>query len=102
MPDDIDVLSELDPILEASNTSQSPWQDAKYRPDMDLARQRLAVPIGQGAAERQESGRVAKALDAWIAHELRRAGFPPDAVWPRAKRPRVLPGDMAEAEAQVA
>jgi hypothetical protein len=69
---------------------------------MDLARQLLAVPIGQGAADRQESGRVAKALDAWIAHELRRAGFPPDEVWPRAKRPRVLRGDMAEAEAQVA
>jgi hypothetical protein len=102
MPDDADVLSELDPILAAADTSQSPWHHGRYRPDMDVARQLLSVPIGQGAADRQESGRVAKALDAWIAHELRRAGFPPDAVWPRAKRPRVLQGDMAEAEGRVA
>jgi hypothetical protein len=102
MPDDLDVLSELDPILAAADMSQSPWQDGKYRPDMDIARQLLAVPIGQGAAEEQESGRVAKALDAWIAHELRRAGFPAHAVWPRAVRPRVLPQDAAEAEALVA
>src|SRR5262249_24807830 len=101
-PDDVDVLSDLDPILAAADTSQSPWQVGRYRPDMDLARELLAVPIGQGMAEEQESGRVAKALDAWIAHELRRAGFPLDAVWPRGKRPRVLPQDAAEAEDLVA
>jgi hypothetical protein len=102
MPDDADVLSELDPILAAADRSQSPWEDGHYRPDMDLARRLLGVPISQGMAEEQQTGRAAKALDAWIAHELRRAGFPPDAVWPRARRPRVLPADLAKAEALVA
>lgn len=68
---------------------------------MDLARKLLAVPISQGSATKQQSGRVAKALDAWIAHELRRAGFPEDAVWPRAKEPRVLPADVAPIESAV-
>jgi hypothetical protein len=69
---------------------------------MDLARELLAIPIGQGMAEEQQTGRAAKALDAWIAHELRRAGFPRDAVWPRTRRPRVLAGDLANAEALIA
>jgi hypothetical protein len=102
VPDDADVLSELDPILAAADTSQSPWEDGQYRSDLDMARRLLAVPIGAGMADEQQTGRAAKALDAWIAHELRRAGFPPDAVWPRTKRPRVLPADLVEAEELVA
>lgn len=99
MPDDSDVLSALDPILAGADISQSPWNDeGEYEPDYDLARQVLAVPIALGAASEQQSGRVAKALDAWIAHELRRAGFPEGAVWPRAQRPRTLPGDLAPVE----
>ncbi|GAB4000712.1 hypothetical protein [Nocardioides marmoraquaticus] len=54
---------------------------------MDLLQALLSLPISQG--DKQESGRPAKAFDAWIAQELRRAGFPPDAVWPRLRRPRV-------------
>lgn len=109
MADDADALSNLDSILAAADTSTSPWVKSTedgdrriYQPDYDLARQLLAVPIGQGAAEEQHSGRVAKALDAWIAHELRRAGFPGRAVWPRASRPRVLPADLAPVEEAVA
>jgi hypothetical protein len=101
MADETDVLSELDAILAAADTSQSPWDNNEYRPNMDVARQLLAVPISQGAADEQESGRVAKALDAWIAYELRRGGFPEDAVWPRAKRPRALPGDLGPVEGLV-
>ncbi len=37
----------------------------------------------------------AKAIDAWLAHELRRTGFGADEVWPRATRPRVLPREVA-------
>ena len=37
---------------------------------------------------------LGKGLDAWFAHEFRRAGFNPDAVWPRASDPRVLPTDI--------
>ncbi|MDW4572592.1 hypothetical protein R8Z57_07340 [Microbacterium sp. M3] len=42
-----------------------------------------------------QSGVAAKALDVWLAYELRRAGFEPDAVWPRAKHPRVIPTDIS-------
>jgi len=102
-----DVLAELDEILASGDVSASPWVTAiggdgegqrVYAPDYDMARRLLAVPIGQGHAKRQQSGRVAKALDAWIAYELRRAGFRPDEVWPRAKSPRVLPADLAPVE----
>lgn len=65
-------------------------------PDLDLMRELLSIPIRQG--DSQESGRPAKALDAWIASELRRAGFPADAVWPRVRRPRVLAEDHGELE----
>jgi hypothetical protein len=102
MPDDSDVLSELDPILATASTSESPWDGGQYRPDMDMARRLLEVPISQGMAEEQQTGRAAKAVDAWIAYELRRGGFPPGAVWPRAKRPRVLPGELVDAEELVA
>jgi hypothetical protein len=98
--DDEDVLSDLEPLLRAADLSQSPWdpKSGEYMPDYDLAQQLLGVPISQGHADDQESGRTAKALDAWIAHELRRAGFPPDAVWPRVTRPRVLPADLVPAD----
>lgn len=42
-----------------------------------------------------QSGLPAKAIDVWVAHELRRAGFEPDEVWPRATDPRVLPREIA-------
>lgn len=105
-----DVLSELDKILGEADTTASPWVaisdgdragERVFQPDYDLARRLLNVPVSAGYAAKQQSGRVAKALDAWIAHELRRAGFPEDAVWPRAKRPRVLPADLSGVEAGV-
>jgi hypothetical protein len=42
-----------------------------------------------------ESGSFPAGIDSWIAHELRRAGFGADEVWPRPLRPRVLPRDVA-------
>jgi hypothetical protein len=66
---------------------------------MDLLRELLSLPISAGAT--QQSGRPAKAFDAWVAHELRRAGFPSDAVWPRMRRPRVLPEDLAPLESSI-
>jgi len=109
MADD-DVLSQLDAILADTDTSVTPWVtlaggerhgERVFQPDYDLARKLLHVPISQGYAAKQQSGRVAKALDAWIAHELRRSGFPEDGVWPRRKRPRTLPADLAPTEAAV-
>jgi len=95
-----DVLAPLDPILAEADTQANPWAtltsgERVFRPDYDLARRLLNVPVSRGYAKKQESGRVAKALDAWIAHELRRAGFPEGAVWPRRRRPRVQPADLA-------
>lgn len=91
-----DVFALFDPLLSVAETTTSPWVGDRYVPDLDLLRELLSLPISTG--EKQESGRVAKAFDAWVAHELRRAGFPSDAVWPRNRRPRVLPDDLAPLE----
>jgi hypothetical protein len=94
-----DAFSDFDPLLAAADTEVSPWIDGRYVPQLDLLQALLSVPISAG--DKQESGRVAKALDAWIAHELRRAGFPAGAVWPRTRRPRVLPEDLAPLEGEL-
>jgi hypothetical protein len=101
-----DVLSDLDHILADADLTESPWrtpappadQGREYVPDYDTLRELLAVPIGLGYAKTQQSGRVAKAIDAYIAHELRRAGFPEDAVFPRRRIPRVLSAEFAPLE----
>lgn len=64
-----------------------------FDPDLELLRRLIAVPIEVGATIR--SGLHAKAVDVWLARELRRAGFGVDEVWPRAARPRVLPREVA-------
>lgn len=102
MASDTDVLSELDAILQAGGTSANPWVGGEFVPDMDMARRLLHVPIKAGGAETQQSGRVAKSLDAWIAYELRRAGFPAGSVWPRPQQPRILPGDLDPAVRAIA
>lgn len=92
-----DVFASFDGLLANADIDSNPWTGESYIPSLDLLRSLLAIPITAG--ERQESGRTAKAFDAWIAHELRRAGFDRDAVWPRMRQPRVLPGDLARLEA---
>jgi hypothetical protein len=72
--------------------------DREYVPDYATLKAVLAVPIESGHAASQQSGRVAKSLDAYVAHELRRAGFDVNAVFPRLRQPRVLPPDLAPAE----
>jgi hypothetical protein len=94
MAGDSDAFSDFDGLLLAADLSQSPWQSGTYIADLDMLRELLKLTLGA----KQQSGRIAKAFDAWIAHELRRAGFVPDAVWPRTRRPRVLPADLAELE----
>lgn len=83
----------------SSRPITSPWdlypaEGARYRPDIPLLEELLTIPISAGRA--QASGRFAKAIDAWCAQELRRAGFQPDEVWPRVSRPRVLPRDVGQ------
>jgi len=93
-----DAFSAYEPVLETAPLGD-PWVHLKgeppqYLPDEDLLGRLLSVPVASG--ERSESGRFAKGIDIWLAHELRRAGFSPDEVWPRATRPRVLPRDVAQ------
>lgn len=92
-----DALSAYDDLL-ARTPRTDPWshrpgEPPTYRPQYDLLAQLLQVPVRAGAIS--ESGRFAKAIDAWLAHELRRTGFGADEVWPRATRPRVLPREVA-------
>jgi hypothetical protein len=95
-----DSFALFDELLAQRQTQYvPPWSSGIYLPDLDLFRELLDGPISRG--ESQESGRPAKALDAWIAHELRRTGFPPDAVWPRLRRPRVLAQGLDQLEQSV-
>ena len=92
-----DVFDALEPLI-AGRPAGRPWVTSadgsrSFAPDHELLEQLVAVPIGAGAGS--ESGRLAKAIDAWVAHELRRAGFGDDEVWPRLQRPRVLPREVA-------
>lgn len=82
----------------AGRELSSPWVvddhgRVVYVPDLALLANLLSIPVLEGRA--QASGRLAKGIDVWCAHELRRAGFHADEVWPRARRPRVLPRDVA-------
>jgi len=102
-----DVLAEVDHVLAAADPGSPPWRRPahssdeaarEYVPDYVALKDLLAVPIEQGQAQSQQSGRVAKSLDAYIAYELRRAGFAAASVFPRAKQPRVLTPEFAAAE----
>lgn len=106
-PPKSDVLAEVDHVLASADPGFPPWRkpsgasddtEREYAPDYATLRDLLAVPIEQGYAEAQQSGRVAKSLDAYIAYELRRAGFSADCVFPRARQPRVLPPEFARTE----
>lgn len=64
----------------------------RYNPDYAVLQQLLGVPLLLQAPS--QSGVPALALDVWTAYELRRAGFEPDLVWPRATPPRILPSTL--------
>jgi hypothetical protein len=92
-----DVFSALEPVI-AGRPITNPWiispdGSRTYFADEVLLSMLLSIPVGEGRGS--ESGRLAKAIDAWVAYELRRAGFPPDEVWPRLTQPRVLPRELA-------
>jgi len=92
-----DKFSRFDAVLEQADVSD-PWshtagQAPVYVPDYELLGRLLTLPVEAGAVS--ESGSFPAGIDSWIAHELRRAGFGSDEVWPRPLRPRVLPRDVA-------
>lgn len=68
----------------AVRPSTSPWghdQDGirRFEPDFDSLASLISIPIEAGSES--QTGRLAKAIDAWMANELRRAGFDNDEVW---------------------
>lgn len=80
-------------VARAALREVNPWQpDGGFVPDYPTLARLLAVPLRLGAESR--SGVPALAVDVWVAHELRRAGLDPDAVWPRAEPPRVVDRDV--------
>lgn len=87
---------EVDAVLAAADLAASPWDHTgampRYRIDADLLQDLVCLPIADEATT--QSGCLAKGIDAWVAHEPRRADFEPDNVWPRTTRPRVLPRDV--------
>lgn len=56
--------------------------------EIPLLEKLLTVAVRDGSSA--QSGSLAKALDMWVAEELRAAGFDAQSVWPRLVRPRVL------------
>jgi hypothetical protein len=76
----------------------NPWcRDAGghpvFTPDFAVLQRLLGVPLHLGADT--NTGVPALALDVWLSYELRRAGFDPDAVWPRPTNPRIMPRSIA-------
>lgn len=65
----------------------------RYEPDFRVLEKLLGVPLHLHAPT--TSGVPALALDVWVSYELRRAGFAPNATWPRAEHPRILPAAIA-------
>ncbi|MGH8823074.1 MAG: hypothetical protein ACRDVN_01170 [Jiangellaceae bacterium] len=91
-----DIFDLLEPIIRG-HPSVNPWivhddGTPTYRPDLGLLIQMLAVQAAESSIA--QSGRLAKTIDAWVASELRRAGFGEDEVWPRLVSPRVLPREV--------
>lgn len=75
-----------------------PWgRGGVYKHDSALLRRLIQVQVDNGKADNAQTGGVAVAADVWVACELRRAGFAPDAVWPRAEQPRVLSQALSRA-----
>lgn len=98
MPDE-DVFEPFEGPIRA-RPDANPWHwderagEWAYDPDYELLEELVGIPVGEGRGS--ESGRLAKAIDAWVAYELRRCGFDPDEVWPRLTRPRVLPRELGQ------
>lgn len=97
MPEKEDVFDSFEAAIRA-RPETNPWQldqatgTTTYLPDHELLETLMGIPVGEGRGS--ESGRLAKAIDSWMASELRRCGFPPNEVWPRLTKPRVLPREL--------
>ncbi|WP_462419004.1 hypothetical protein [Kytococcus sp. Marseille-QA3725] len=86
-----------DVLADADANAESPWQPGTppvFCPGLETLEQLIHIPVESQAPS--QSGLYGKALDSWFAHELRRAGFDEDRIWPRADEPRVLPRPVKE------
>lgn len=75
--------------LERDNQDRDFW-DEDGQPVLEYRLLETLLSRSVADADSVKSGLFAKALDMWIAGELRAAGFCEDAVWPRLHMPRVL------------
>lgn len=84
-----EILSEYRASLPGGLFGFNFWGDS-VEPNLsyDLLSALLAKSISDGDVAC--SGGLAKALDMWVAEELRLAGFEEDAIWPRVGEPRVV------------
>lgn len=94
----------FDRVVGTASTTErylsGPWVGDEYTPDFETLERLLGVPLHLKATS--QSGVPALALDVWVSYELRRSGFKPDAVWPRAEHPRVMPGPISRLLPQLA
>ncbi len=75
----------------------SPWnQKGHFEVDQDLLLSLIAVQDDGGYSD-ANTGALARAVDIWIASELRRARIAADVIWPRPTMPRVLPQSLVSA-----
>ncbi len=75
--------------LNSDSPSREYWdENGSPKVELPLLERLLSRSVKDGDSVR--SGGLAKALDMWIAEELRAAGFDGEAVWPRLHAPRVL------------
>ena len=88
------ICSDASPGGEHTNPwVEDPAGKVRYEPDFAVLQRLLGVPLYLEAPT--TSGVPALALDVWVSYELRRAGFAPNATWPRAEHPRILPAAIA-------
>jgi len=90
-------MGAFDAFADVSPDESNPWSPTGYTASLDQLRQLLSRCVSVGDWSGSQGGAVGIALDLWVARELRRAGYEPDAVWPREHEPRVLPASVARA-----
>lgn len=74
----------------ASSSAERRYWSGKDEPLLETELLEALLTKSSQDGDSSQSGGLAKALDMWIAEELRAAGFDDQAVWPRLAKPRVL------------
>lgn len=84
-----DTINEYWEHAESSSLARPYWAE-DGAPVLETALLEALLTRSSLDGDTAQSGGLAKALDMWIAEELRTAGFDDQAVWPRLSKPRVL------------